>query len=451
MLFRRKKPALFKFKPFSEKQLKVLTWWCADDSPFKDMDGIICDGSVRAGKTVVMSLSYVMWAMESFKDENFGMAGKTIGSFRRNVFKPLQKMLKSRGYRVKEHRSENMFVVTRNGKTNYFYYFGGKDEGSQDLIQGITLAGMFFDEVALMPQSFVDQATARCSVEGAKFWFNCNPAGPYHWFKLEFLNKMKQKNLFQIHFLMDDNPSLSERVKERYKRMYSGVFFKRFILGLWVLAEGVIYDMFVEDEHVITDADLVDAEGKLLTFQEHYITIDYGTKNPTAFIHQAIRFDNNKKQYYHLKEYYYDGRKSGRQKTDQQYFDDLVEFAKDIPNPVIYIDPSAASFITLIEQDGRFTVRRANNDVVDGIRTVARAIGETRVFVHKCCKNLLREFSSYVWDEKAAKRGEDKPIKDNDHALDAVRYGIYTSETAVNVDIRNPYDDYDDEEDFDDY
>jgi PBSX family phage terminase large subunit len=170
------KPALFKFKPFSEKQLKVLKWW-RPNSPYADKDGIICDGSVHAGKTVVMSLSYVMWAMDTFTEENVSMAGKTIGALRRNVLTPLKRMLKSRGYKVKDHRADNYLTISKNGVFNYFYIFGGKDESSQDLIQGITLAGMFFDEVALMPQSFVNQATARCSVEGAKLWFNCNPAG----------------------------------------------------------------------------------------------------------------------------------------------------------------------------------------------------------------------------------------------------------------------------------
>lgn len=159
----------------------------------KGKDGIICDGSIRAGKTVSMALSYVMWAMESFDDMNFGMAGKTIGSLRRNVITPLKKMLKSRKYKVRDHRSDNMLSVTKNGVTNLFCIFGGKDEASQDLIQGITLSGMFFDEVALMPESFVNQATGRCSVEGSKYWFNCNPAGPYHWFKTNWIDRKKRR------------------------------------------------------------------------------------------------------------------------------------------------------------------------------------------------------------------------------------------------------------------
>ena len=230
----------FKFELFSRKQLKVLTWWLPN-SPVRKMDMIIADGSVRSGKTTSMSLSYVQWSMDAFNGENLGLSGKTIGSFRRNVLAPLKRMLKALKYKVKDHRADNMLEIRKNGRVNFYYIFGGKDERSQDLIQGITLAGMLFDEVALMPQSFVNQAIARCSVTGAKLWFNCNPAGPYHWFKAEFIDKLDKLNAVYLHFTMDDNLSLSEEIKERYKRMFSGVFFKRYILGLWVMAAGAIH------------------------------------------------------------------------------------------------------------------------------------------------------------------------------------------------------------------
>lgn len=227
----------FKFKPFSVKQKQVLTWWMPD-SPVREHDGIIADGAIRSGKTVCMSLSFVFWAMSSFNGQNFAMCGKTIGSFRRNVLFWLKLMLRSRGYRVADHRNDNLVEVRRGDTANYFYIFGGKDERSQDLIQGITLAGVFCDEVALMPESFVNQATGRCSVDGSKYWFNCNPDGPYHWFKANwidratgYLGKKKSadirektekegrkpdlKNLLYIHFTMDDNLSLSGAVKER--------------------------------------------------------------------------------------------------------------------------------------------------------------------------------------------------------------------------------------------
>ena len=175
----RVKPAPFRFKPFSKKQKKILTWWLPE-SGVSDAEGIIADGAIRSGKTVCMALAFVQWSMDTFDGQNFGMCGKTVGSFRRNVLSVLKQMLTSRGYEHLDKRSENLLVITHDGKTNCYYIFGGKDEGSQDLIQGITLAGLLLDEVALMPESFVNQATARCSVDGSKFWCNCNPAGPEH-------------------------------------------------------------------------------------------------------------------------------------------------------------------------------------------------------------------------------------------------------------------------------
>lgn len=242
----KKKQAVFKFKPFSKQQRRVLNWWCPA-SPVKDKDGIIADGAIRSGKTIAMSLSFVFWAMTSFNNQNFGMCGKTIGSFRRNVLFWLKLMLKSRGYKVKDHRSDNLVIVSRNGKENYFYIFGGKDERSQDLIQGITLAGAFFDEVALMPESFVNQATGRCSVDGSKFWFNCNPDNKKHWFKINWIDNRDKKNLIYLHFTMDDNLSLSEKTKKRYRSMYVGVFFKRFILGIWCNAEGLLFPQYADN------------------------------------------------------------------------------------------------------------------------------------------------------------------------------------------------------------
>ncbi|MEK4403454.1 PBSX family phage terminase large subunit [Sporosarcina sp. FSL K6-6792] len=408
----KKRPAPFTFKPFSIKQKQVLTWW-RKDSPVKDMDGIICDGSVRAGKTVVMSLSFVMWAMDTFKDENMGMAGKTIGSFRRNVITPLKRMLKSRGYKVKDHRSENMLSISRNGVTNYFYVFGGKDEGSQDLIQGITLAGMFFDEVALMPQSFVNQATARCSVDGSKLWFNCNPEGPYHWFNTEFIGKMKEKKLFQLHFTMDDNLSLSERVKERYRRLYSGIFYKRFILGLWVLAEGVIYDMFDLDNHSVKTVDR--------RYTQYYVSVDHGTQNPTTFGLWGLCHGI----WYKIKEYHHSGREENKQKTDVEYSQDLKEFVGDLKILSVIVDPSAASFKAQIKKDG-FRIQNAVNDVVNGIGYVASALVQGKIKYNDCCVETFREFSSYIWDKKASDHGEDKPIKQNDHHMDGDRYFVNT-------------------------
>lgn len=405
---------VFKFKPFSKKQKQVLTWWTAK-SAVKEKDGIIADGAIRSGKTLSMSLSFVLWAMATFDNKNLGMAGKTIGSFRRNVLFWLKLMLVARGYRIKDHRADNMLEVSRKNKTNYFYVFGGKDERSQDLIQGITLAGMFFDEVALMPESFVNQATGRCSEEGSKFWFNCNPDGPYHWFYVNWIQKVKEKNIVYLHFTMDDNLSLSDKIKARYRSMYTGVFYQRYILGLWTVAEGIIYDMFDQLKHVYNQ--LTD-----LLPNQNYISVDYGTQNATVF----LLWQKGKNDiWYCTKEYYYSGREKGKQKTDKEYADDLQKFIGSTKIKQIIIDPSAASFIAEVRKRG-LEVKKAKNDVADGIRFVGTLLNQEKILFSPTCKNTLKEFSSYIWDEKAANRGEDKPVKEHDHAMDAVRYFVYT-------------------------
>lgn len=408
--------AVFKFKPFSKKQRKVLNWW-TDNSLVRDKDGIIADGSIRSGKTVSMSLSYVIWAMSNFTECNFGMCGKTIGSFRRNVLNILKLMLWSRGYKLKDHRADNMVEINKKGVTNYFYVFGGKDESSQDLIQGITLAGCFFDEVALMPESFVNQATARCSVEGSKWWFNCNPDGPFHWFKINWIDKAKEKNIIYLHFTMDDNLSLSERIKQRYKSQWSGVFYDRYIKGLWTVAEGIIYDMFNQDKHIVDDCNcLIDSKSY------RYVSCDYGTQNAMVFLLWNKGTDG---VWYCIDEYYYSGRDRKIQKTDSEYADDLVKFLDGKEIYQIVVDPSAASFIAELKKRG-FRVKKAKNDVSNGIRLVSTMLNQYKIKFFSKCKNTIKEFSVYAWDPKASERGEDVPIKQNDHAMDAIRYFIYT-------------------------
>ncbi len=405
----------FKFQPFSQKQRKILNWWC-EGSPVKDADGIIADGAIRSGKTISMSLSYILWAMSCFVGQNFGMCGKTIGSFRRNVLFWLKFMLRCRKYKVEDKRADNMVIISKNGIENYFYIFGGKDERSQDLIQGITLAGCFFDEVVLMPESFVNQATGRCSVEGSKFWFNCNPDGPFHWFKVNWIDRRKEKNLLYLHFTMDDNLSLSEAIKERYKVMYTGVFYDRYILGLWKVAEGIIYDMFDEAVHVVK------AAAAQLIPGNRYVSCDYGTQNATVFLLWNKGMD---KVWYCTKEYYYSGREKKVQKTDAEYAADLKEWLDGEKIKAVIVDPAAASFIAELRKQG-FVVIKAKNDVLDGIRFVATLLSLNLIAFYENCVNTRKEFATYSWDEKAANKGEDKPVKENDHCMDAVRYFGYT-------------------------
>lgn len=404
----------FEFKPFSQKQKKVLTWWC-DNSPVHDKDGIIADGAIRSGKTLCMSLSYVLWAMSSFKMQNFGMAGKTIGSFRRNVLFWLKLMLRSRGYSVTDHRSDNMVEISKGDIVNFFYIFGGKDERSQDLIQGITLAGMFFDEVALMPESFVNQATGRCSVDGSKFWFNCNPDSPSHWFKVNWIDKAAEKHIIYLHFTMDDNLSLSERVKERYKAMYSGVFFDRFILGLWVIAEGLVYGMYDKERNKFSGAYKYNASSS------YYISIDYGTMNPFAAGLFELMQDGKVRM---LKEAHYSGRETGVTVDNERYYEMIRALAADYPITSIIIDPSAAGMKATIRKYGEFTCTDGNNDVLNGIQEVTKYLNLGYLLIHDSCVETEKEFGAYAWDEKAI--GEDRVIKEYDHHMDLIRYFIYT-------------------------
>ena len=436
----RQKGQTFHFSPFSRKQKQVLTWWCKD-SPVHDKDGIIADGAIRSGKTVSMSLSFAMWAMSTFNGQNFAMCGKTIGSFRRNVLFWLKLMLKSRGYSVIDRRADNLIIIRKGDTENYFYIFGGKDERSQDLIQGITLAGVFFDEVALMPESFVNQATGRCSVEGSKFWFNCNPDGPYHWFKVNWIDKstgylgkerVEQirkkaaeegkdpglKEILYLHFTMDDNLSLSEEIKARYRSMYIGVFFKRYILGLWAAAEGVIYDMFDPEKHVKNIKEFF----QILVNGNRYVSCDYGTQNATVFLLWNKGIDG---KWYCIREYYYSGRDKGKQKTDAEYADDLKKWLDGTRIKAMIVDPSAASFIAELRKRG-YKVIKANNDVLDGLRLVGMLLNLEMLIFSSSCTETIKEFASYIWDEKAAEHGEDKPVKQHDHGCDAVRYFVST-------------------------
>lgn len=409
-----KRKALFRFTPFSHKQKVVLEWWMPG-SPYADKDGIVCDGSIRSGKTTVMSLSFIMWAMETFDGLNFAVCGKTIQSLRRNVIGQLKMMLLSRGYRVEEHRSENYMVIRMGAKENTFYLFGGKDEGSQDLIQGITLAGVFFDEVALMPESFVNQATGRCSVDGSKYWFNCNPESPSHYIKTEWIDKITEKNMIRVHFTMRDNPSLSQKVIERYERMYKGVFYDRFIRGLWVIAEGLVYGMFDKEKNIFH------GEYTYSPQSSYYLSIDYGTMNPFAVGLMELQNSGRVRM---LREGHYSGREKGVTIDNEAYYKMIQEVAGDFPITSIVIDPSAAAMKATIRKYGEYTCTDGNNDVLNGIQEVTKYLNLGMLQIHESCTETQKEFGAYAWDEKAV--GEDRVIKEYDHHMDLIRYFIYT-------------------------
>ncbi|MDF2631773.1 MAG: family phage terminase large subunit, partial [Caproiciproducens sp.] len=293
------------FKAFSKKQLQALSWWCPG-SPFSGRDAIICDGAVRSGKTLCLGISFAAWALCCFNDRSFAICGKTIRSLKRNLITTLLPALQEAGFHCRMKESENCMELSFGGRCNRFYLFGGRDEGSSALIQGITLSGVLFDEVALMPRSFVEQALARCSVEGSKFWFNCNPENPQHWFYREWIQNTERKNALYLHFTMEDNPSLSPAMIARYRGLYSGTFYERFVLGKWVAAQGLVYPF-------MTRAMLCDPPHDCESFA---VSCDYGTVNPSSF----GLWGKKNGVWYRLDEYYFDSRSTGTQCTDEEHY-----------------------------------------------------------------------------------------------------------------------------------
>lgn len=389
----------------SNKQKKILAF------PYSRYDALICDGAVRSGKTSIMTWAFVEWAMREFNGQRFGICGKTVDSATKNIIIPFISMsLAKERYTLRWRRSDKLLEVRRGFTTNYFEVFGGKDESSQDLIQGRTFAGVLLDEVVLMPQSFVNQALARCSVDGAKLWFSCNPGSPQHWFYLEWIKKHNERNALYLHFEMEDNPSLSEKTLERYRSQYSGVFYDRYIIGKWVLADGLVYPMFSMDANVVHD------HGKDGLY---YVSIDYGTVNPTAMGLWRIQDGTAIME----REYYHNSRETHKQKTDEEYYTDLENFVGDTLIQRIIIDPSAASFKECIRRHGKFKVMDADNSVLDGIRFTSTMIKQGKCKIHESCVNTLREFSLYSWDDKA---NDDAVIKENDHSMDQMRYMFQT-------------------------
>ena len=389
---------------FSPKQRTVLSWW-VPGNPNRDREAIVCDGAVRSGKTLAMGLSFFLWAMSCFNGQKFGVCGKTIASLRRNVLSEILPKLEGLGAKWKEKRTDNLLTVKFRGRENQFYVFGGRDESSASLIQGITFAGVLLDEVALMPRSFVEQACARCSVAGSRLWFNCNPAGPGHWFYRTWILEAEKRNCLRLHFTMEDNPSLTPEIRQRYQKLYTGVFYRRFILGQWAQAEGRVYDFF--------SPEMVGKAPE--SCEKWYISCDYGTVNPTSFGLWALKDG----VWYRAREYYFDSRREGRQKTDTEYVADLKKFAAGETVEKVIVDPSAASFIEALRREG-FPVSRADNDVADGIRVTANLLKQRKIVICEGCESCLSEIAAYCWEESGT--GRDRPKKERDHAMDEMRY-----------------------------
>nr|WP_295632787.1 PBSX family phage terminase large subunit [uncultured Intestinimonas sp.] len=388
---------------FSEKQKRVLTWWC--DPAFQDREAILCDGAVRSGKTTCMGLGFFCWAMARFHRKQFALCGRSVGSVRRNLLSSVRPLLEELGFQVEEKRSQNLLEVAFGGRENTFYLFGGKDEASAAGIQGITLAGALLDEAALMPRSFVEQAAARCSVEGSRLWLSCNPESPGHWFYQEWVRKAEEKRVLYVHFTMRDNPALSPETILRYERQFQGSFYRRFVLGEWVAAEGLVYGFF--HRGMARPAPPGEAE-------EWRVSCDYGTVNPASFGLWG-RWGG---VWYRVREFYYDSRREGRQRTDGEYVRDLERLAGGRDIRRVIVDPSAASFLEALRREG-WRVVKADNDVLSGIRVTAELLRSGKIVICPACGDLLREIELYRWDER---QGQDRVRKEFDHAMDEMRY-----------------------------
>jgi len=401
-----KKSKKFTWSPFSKKQLLASIWWLLDD--YKDKDGIIADGSRRSGKTLALIVSFVRWAFANYNHENFIVAGKTIGAFMRNVYYQMRNALEAQGYIVDYKRTESMFIIQdRNGKQNYFYVFGGKDVSSADQVQGMTAAGAFLDEAVIMPEEFIAMVLSSCSVDGAKFWFTCNPDNPNHYFKKEFIDKASEKKLIYLHFSMDDNLSLTERTKELYKRQFTGVFYKRYILGLWVIAEGLIYEKFTNNKDMYLVDEVLDRDVMFIS-----IGVDFGgNKSATTFV--ATGFSHGIKKMYVLKSERREGIKDSPESLEKSFIDFYDSIDRKYPFKIKRLRVDSAEQILrrglqnrLIKNDIRLSVDNSlKKEISERIQFEIEMFSDMKVyFVRGETDSLQYALETAMW--------ADNPVKD---------------------------------------
>lgn len=359
---------------------------------------------MRSGKTWISLVLWALWVAMQPDTGKYLMAGKTLTSLKRNCLDLLAELVGPRNFWYSLAAKEGVLFGRK------IYLEGVNDIRADQKIRGMTLTGAYCDEITLFTPEFFAMLLSRLSVSGAKLIGTTNPDKPSHWFKVDYLDRTGELDLMRMQFLIDDNTTLDQSYVAALKREYTGVFYKRFILGEWVVAEGLIYPGFDPVQHIAADAP---------TDGLWYVSIDYGTMNPFSAGLWCVTPDRAVR----MREYYYDGRKEKRQKTDAEYYDALLGLIGDCPVSDIVVDPSAASFIEVIRRAGRYRVTKAHNDVLDGIRHTARLLAAGRVQVCAGCQDIIREFGIYSWDEKS---GQDRVIKENDHAMDDMRYFCMT-------------------------
>lgn len=383
------------------------------------------EGSVRSGKTIASLLRWLIYVGDAPRGGELVMVGRTRDSIYRNAFLPLMnpEIFGDLAHQVKYTNG----AATARIMGRIVHVLGANDAQAEPKVRGMTCAGAYVDEATTLPKAFFDQLDARCSVDGAKIFLTTNPDNPGHWLRKQYLKRPQETNLRSWHFVLDDNPTLSDEYKNHLKSTHQGVFYRRNILGHWVQAEGAIYEAFDPARHVVKSVPtiarwLCDA-------------IDYGTTNPYSDLLIGLGVDNN---LYVVSEYRWDSRAKKRKKTDAEYSKARREWLQGVPHPesnVIgvrpewtIVDPSAASYIEQLHRDGGASVVPADNSVLDGIRTVGSLLAMNRLFIHESAAGVIEEMPGYSWDDEAAEKGDDKPIKVDDHSMDALRYGVRTTE-----------------------
>ena len=408
----------------SAKQKKILAY------PYSKYDALICDGAVRSGKTSIMMWAYVRWAMENFSGQRFGVCSRTVDSCTKNIIVPFTAMsLAKERYIVRWRRGDKVMEVRRGAVTNYFEVFGGKDEASYTLIQGRTLAGVLLDEVVLMPRSFVEQALARCSVDGARLWFSCNPGSPHHWFYQEWIKRSRERNALYLHFEMTDNPGLSKRTLERYENMYAGIFYDRYVRGLWVAAEGIVYKDFANDTEKYLIGDPLEwAKQNGTSFSIISIGVDFGgTKSATKF--QATGITKNFRVVA-LEEEYIKNEEIDPDALNRRF----ATFCQLITSKYGYSQTRADSAETVLIRGLDHTAQKLRlgtqvknalkMQITDRIRLVVLLMKQGRFKVSRNCPHLIDALQSAIYDpDKFEDERLDDGTSDID-SLDAFEYSI---------------------------
>jgi PBSX family phage terminase large subunit len=385
---------------YTPKQRELLRMW--QEGKLKRIN--LLEGSVRSGKTWISLVLWAFWVATMPRDGNYLMVAKTLTSLRRNCLDLLQELVGTKYFTYSLTRKE-AYLFGR-----LIYLEGVNDARAESKIRGMTLQGAYCDELTLFTEDFFSMLLSRLSCPGAKLIATTNPDSPMHWLKVKYMDRANELNMMIMRFLIEDNTFLAPEYVENLKHEYTGVFYDRYILGLWVVAEGRVYPMFTDDpDRFILHGTTAGMDGQF------YVSIDYGTVNPTAMQLWCVRG----KEAILIRESYFDSRREGYQKTDEEHYAALEELTRGYYIRRVIVDPSAASFIETIRRHGKFYVWEAENSVINGIRVTGTLLNAGMIKIHESCKDTIREFGLYRWDEK---KNEDAVIKENDHAMDAMRY-----------------------------